>query len=226
MPESRSGKSPGIIERARESINERLRWRLGFYQHDMLPALPEGGLAINQMRLRPYTEAELDSYAALLESAGAELAAFSSFGDSPERWLERVRSRVANRLSPYELAIVLPGESGDEFLGAFYMSRVHDDGDSVEVGFLLTPAVLGKGLGPRAARGILRWLADSDVHRVETRHSIQNTVACRAAAGIGMRKEGIKVAAHPQELDGEIVWEDVCDTTHSSTLRTAAWNRR
>jgi RimJ/RimL family protein N-acetyltransferase len=202
----------GRVARLRAAVIEKVRWRLGFYQDRMLPPLPPEGVSTGRgARLRPYVAADIPEYAALMQSAGAETAQFSSFGDHPDRWLAEVQRRVAQGLTPYELAIVLDGAAGEEFAGAFYLSRVLDRPDAVEVGFLLAPAALGKGIGPRIGRAVVRWLIDAGVHRVETRHDIENTIACRAANGVGMKQEGVSVAAYPIQVGAATVWHDVCD---------------
>lgn len=207
-----AGSKSGVVSRVRESVIDKLRWRLGFYQDQTLPPFPAEGVATGRgARLRPYVASDIPEYAALMESAGAQLAEFSSFGDDPQGWLEGVRRRVELGLTPYELAIVLDDEGKEQFAGAFYLSRVFDREGAVEVGFLLAPAALGKGIGPRMAHAVIRWLLETGIHRVETRHDIRNVIACRAASGVGMKQEGVSKAAYPMRKGGETIWHDVCD---------------
>jgi RimJ/RimL family protein N-acetyltransferase len=210
--ESFGSTGEGRLARLRSAVVEKVRWRLGFYQDRMLPALPPEGVSTGRgARLRPYVAADIPEYAALMQSAGAEIAQFSSFGDHPDRWLREVRRRVEDHLTPYELAIVLDGPAGEEFAGAFYLTRVFDRADAVEIGFLLAPAALGKGIGPRMCRAVIRWLLDMGVHRVEIRHDIENTIACRAATGVGLVQEGVSRAAYPMQVGASTVWHDVCE---------------
>ena len=202
----------GHVSRLKDAVADKLRWRLGFYQRQMLPPLPAEGISTGRgARLRAYREADVAKYAALLDSAGAELAQFSSFGDQPEVWLKEARRNAELSRSPYELAIVVDGAEGEEFAGAFFLTLVNDRPGAIEVGFLLAPTALGMGIGPRLARAVIAWAAESGVHRVETRHDVVNTTACRAASGLGMIQEGVNIAAYPMEEDGEVVWHDVCE---------------
>lgn len=200
------------VSRVRSDVSEKLRWRLGFYKDLMLPPLPQAGVSTGRgARLRPYVAEDIPKYADLMASAGAELAQFASLGDDPQKWLEEVRRRAELAISPYELAIVVESESGDEFVGAFFLAKINDRESAAEMGFLLSPAALGGGIGPRMAHAVIRWLIDADLHRVETRHDVVNTIACRAASGVGMKQEGISRAAYPVDEGGETVWHDVCD---------------
>jgi len=123
-------------------------------------------------------------------------------------WHADVLEAVRLHRGPYHLAVVFGSEQA--YAGTIILEPLRDPGQSVELTIALHPRAQRQTVGPRAAMMVIRWLLDSGVHRVETRHSPTNSVSCRGSTGIGLPKEGVARAGTPIPNDGVVEWQDTC----------------
>lgn len=207
-PTSTSPTQAGLIARTRRWFIERMRWRVGYYHDMMLPPFPTDGLEDRTIVVRPYTAADAEGYREILHTESADAARLPSITGSVNAWHEEVSENFRLQRGPYHLAVIAGSEG--EYAGTIILEPMRDPGRSVEMTVALHPRAQRLTVGPRAARLVLSWLIEGGVHRVEIRHALDNTAACRASTGIGLAQEGVARAATPVPTDDGIEWVDAC----------------
>ena len=90
-----------------------------------------------------------------------------------------------------------------EVLGLMGMVGRNLRGASAEIGWWTLPEARGRGVAPRAARLLTRWLlTDAGFPRVEALVDVDNAASQRAAEKAGLRREGVLRAAGSDPLTG------------------------
>jgi RimJ/RimL family protein N-acetyltransferase len=106
-----------------------------------------------RLRLRPFTDADLDRMAELM--ADHDFMRFSLGVFSREQtagFLEKVRARDRAEL-PSQFAVVLP-ESGRLIGYCGFFLQVVDDVEELEIGYRIDPSCWGRGIATEAARAV------------------------------------------------------------------------
>ena len=95
---------------------------------------------------------------------------------------------------------------GDTVLGRISLYFKDLPSGVAEVTYWVLPPARGSGIAARATRAVSEWaFRDVGLHRIELRHSTQNTASCRVADNAGFIEEGILRSAQ-MHLDG---WHDM-----------------
>jgi RimJ/RimL family protein N-acetyltransferase len=95
--------------------------------------------------------------------------------------------------------------ASDTVLGRVALREIRLADGHGEMAYWVLPAARGRGAAPAAVEAITRWaFADLGLHRLELRHSVDNTGSCRVAAKSGFALEGV-LRDHLRHTDG---WHD------------------
>jgi RimJ/RimL family protein N-acetyltransferase len=112
-------------------------------------------------------------------------------GNETDPTEQEVAAQIANPGPAGIPALAIADASTREFLGGIGLYRVDMRHRRGEVGFWLTAAARGRGLGTRATRLITAWAFDAlGFDRVELTTTPDNAATRRLAKGLGFREEG------------------------------------
>lgn len=151
-------------------------------------------------RLRLRRSAENDAEAIFTEYAqDLEVTKYLSW--KPTGKLEDARAHLRQSAIAWEQGktfqwVILRKQDG-QLLGAVG-ARV--DGHKVELGYMLSKKVWGKGYMTEAVGAVVRWaVAEVDVYRVWAVCDVENTASARVMEKVGMQREGVlrRWAVHP-----------------------------
>ncbi|WP_433612040.1 GNAT family N-acetyltransferase [Dactylosporangium sp. CA-139114] len=112
----------------------------------------------------------------------------------PERWSTETRAGWAVTTD------------GDEVAGQISLRSLQLVDGQAEVSYWVLPAFRGRRIAPRALGALAGWAFGTlGLHRLEVRHSVENTASCRVATAAGFAAEGVQRKAL-RHLDG---WHDM-----------------
>ncbi len=80
---------------------------------------------------------------------------------------------------------------GEEFVGFVGVPRIDADAGEAELGYIVTPAMRGRGYAADLITTATRILLDRGMQRVELLIDVTNPASERAAAGAGYVREGV-----------------------------------
>ena len=153
--------------------------------------LPTPTLRTTRLRLRPFTNADVDALFALHSSAHV-----LRYWDAPP-WRERARAerfvaacaRMAEDGSGARLAIDRVADNA--FIGWCGLTRWNPDFRSASMGYCLDDAAWGHGYATEAGRGLLEWAFDTlDLNRVQAETDTRNVASARVLEKLGFVREG------------------------------------
>ncbi len=171
------------------------------------PRFPDVRLATRRLRLRPFTPA--DQPALLAAMADAESARWLSVPQpyTPQmagQWCGDLAHQLRISGEGIALAAVLAGDgsgdgagdgaaaAGDGFVGSFTLQRTSWRNLVTEAGYVVAPAMRGRGYATEALAELARWaLRDQGFARVELRAAAGNAASHRVAEKAGFVREGL-----------------------------------
>nr|BFE64289.1 GNAT family N-acetyltransferase [Dactylosporangium thailandense] len=162
------------------------------------PVLPAEGLTLRPWRLADqpavlaaYSDPAIQRWHCRAmddDEAAAWVAAW------PERWSTETRAGWAITTD------------GDEVAGQISLRALQLVDGQAEVSYWVLPAFRGRRIAPRALGALAGWVFGTlGLHRLEVRHSVENTASCRVATVAGFAAEGVQRKAL-RHLDG---WHDM-----------------
>lgn len=137
---------------------------------------------------------------------------------TPEEATHRVEQAIeaAEQGQPTSFVITTPIQP-EQMLGTIdFRSNYPQPPFSIrDVGYAVSPAARGRGVGSTALRLLSRWLLDpegGDVHRVQLDHAVENIGSCRTALRADFAIEGLRRKYLPLKADptAPVVRHDVC----------------
>ena len=154
-------------------------------------ALPAPTLHTERLRLRPFTDADVD---ALFELHSSSFVL--RYWDSPP-WTERARAErfiaVSRQMADEGTGtrLAMDRVSDDAFIGWCTLARWNPTFRSASLGYCLTDAAWGHGYATEAARALLQWAYDTlDLNRVQAEADTRNVASARVLEKLGFVREG------------------------------------
>jgi RimJ/RimL family protein N-acetyltransferase len=144
-----------------------------------------------RLRLRPFTDADVDPLFALHSSAYV-----LRYWDSPP-WNERARAdrfiamcgKMADEGTGVRVAI--DRASDGAFVGWCGLTGWNPDYRSASLGYCLADAMWGHGYATEAAHAVLKWAFDTlDLNRVQAETDTRNVASARVLEKVGFVREG------------------------------------
>ena len=153
--------------------------------------LPTPTLETARLRLRPFTDADVDDLYALHSDATV-----LRYWDSPP-WTERERAALfiaKGRQVEEEGTGARPAverRADGAFLGWCGLTSWNPDHRSASLGYCFGQAAWGQGFATEAARALLAWAFDTlDLNRVQAEADTRNAASARVLEKLGFRLEG------------------------------------
>ena len=82
--------------------------------------------------------------------------------------------------------------SSGDFVGNVSVFAIDEEHQTGRVGYRITPAMRGSGLGSEALRAVTAWaFAELALARLQLEHEVGNVASCRVATRAGYRLEGV-----------------------------------
>lgn len=153
--------------------------------------LPTPTLHTARLRLRPFTDADMDVLFALHSSAYV-----LRYWDAPP-WSEPARAerfisacrQMADEGTGARLA--MDRSSDGAFIGWCGLTRWNPVYRSASLGYCLSDAAWGHGYATEAARALLQWAFDTlDLNRVQAETDTRNLASARVLEKVGFVREG------------------------------------
>jgi [ribosomal protein S5]-alanine N-acetyltransferase len=153
--------------------------------------LPTPTLHTSRLRLRPFTDADVDALFALHSSAYV-----LRYWDAPP-WTEPARAdrfiaacrQMADEGTGARLA--MDRSSDGAFIGWCGLTRWNPDYRSASLGYCLSDPAWGNGYATEAARALLQWAFDTlDLNRVQAETDTRNLASARVLEKVGFVREG------------------------------------
>ena len=166
-------------------------------------SLPTPTLHTTRLRLRPFTDADLDAIFALQSNRRV-----LRYWDAPP-WTERAQAErfitVCRQIEQDGTGARLAIEraAGGGFIGWCHLTRWNPDYRSARLGYCLDDAAWGQGFATEAAGALLRWAFGAlDLNRVQSETDTRNMASRRVLEKLGFVYEGM--LREDCIVDGEI----------------------
>jgi RimJ/RimL family protein N-acetyltransferase len=153
---------------------------------------PDPPLADDSIRLRPWSEADVD--AAFRATQDALIPRFTRVPENQtEDGLRRfVTGQEPAREAGEALPLAIADAETDELLGSISLLRFEWPERRGEVGYWLAPWARGRGVATRAVRLLSRWaLIELGLARLALHADIDNEASQRVAERCGFTREGV-----------------------------------
>ena len=164
-----------------------------------------GALEGRTIRLVPFDDRHLGPFAAMLGDSDIQRftrVPFSPPADFPGAWLARYR---AGRADGTREAFAVEDRSDGIFLGIAVAPSIDPEARTVELGYLVTPAARGRGVGTEALRLLVPWAFEVlGARRLELLISVDNEGSKVVARRSGFVFEGVLRGRHFKDD----LWED------------------
>jgi RimJ/RimL family protein N-acetyltransferase len=153
---------------------------------------PDPPLADDTIRLRPWSEADVD--AAFRATQDALIPRFTHV---PERQTEEDLRRFLDAREPARkageaLPLAIAGAQTDELLGSIGLLRFEWPQRRGEIGYWVAPWARGRGVASRAVRLLSRWaLIELGLARLALHADTDNQASQRVAERCGFTREGV-----------------------------------
>jgi RimJ/RimL family protein N-acetyltransferase len=156
------------------------------------PQLPTEPIDGEVIRLRRYTEADVDDVSAacadpLTQRFLTELP--SPYTRDDARWWIQTGAPAQWAAGGAVHAVADPGT--DRVLGAVGLHR-YGYGYVGQVGYWVAPWARGRGVATAATRTLARWAFDHGIQRLELQTHIENLASQRVALAAGFQREGVR----------------------------------
>ena len=150
-------------------------------------------LTSSRLRLRPFQEADLETFAAY--RSDPDVARYQSWNtpytlEQAQAFYEELRrEQPGTPGSWYQLAVERLDHPG--MIGDCYLHVLASDPQQGEIGFTFSPQHQGQGYATEAVRRLLGYLfGELNLHRVTATCDVENLPSARLLERIGMRREG------------------------------------
>ena len=165
--------------------------------------LPTPMLETARLRLRPFTEADLDAIHALHSNPRV-----LRYWDSPP-WKDRGRAqRFIARCKEIEqegsgARLAIERQADGRFIGWCGVVEWNPDHRSAMLGYCLEESAWGHGFATEAASALLQWAFDvMDLNRVQSETDTRNAASARVLEKLGFVREGM--TREDCIVDGEV----------------------
>ncbi|WP_184583920.1 GNAT family N-acetyltransferase [Lipingzhangella halophila] len=165
------------------------------------PTLPAAILRTDRLRLRAFTEADIDDVLAGVSDPGTQRwlpipgPGQPYTREAAQQWcLESAPGARASGDGQQWAAIEA---TTDRFVGSFGLTRTRWQAMSTEVGYWVAPWARGHGFATEAVAAMARWTLDQGFQRVELKAATGNTASRRVAEKTGFHFEGTERNAMP-----------------------------
>jgi RimJ/RimL family protein N-acetyltransferase len=154
-------------------------------------SLPTPTLETARLRLRPFSEADLDGIFALQSNSQV-----LRYWDSPpwkKRWQAERFIGVCRQMEQDGTGARLAIERLEDnaFIGWCSLSKWNPEYRSAKLGYCLDEIAWGRGYATEAAGALLQWAFVSlDLNRVQSETDTRNVASCRVLEKLGFFREG------------------------------------
>jgi RimJ/RimL family protein N-acetyltransferase len=157
--------------------------------------------AIDGLRLVPLAEEHLDAVAAMLDDRDS--LRFTRVpepvtAEFPRQWLERYEAGRRDGTREAFAAVDTDGA----FVGLALAPSIDREGGEMELGYVVSPAARGRGVGTRILALLTRWAFDDvGAQRLALIIDVANPASERVAERCGYVREGVMRSVH---LKGDV----------------------
>lgn len=157
------------------------------------PAFPQTELVTDRLRLRCYTEADIDAHWQMMSSEPVRRwsnAPHPYTREHAEQWC--TREAAASRTTGLGISWAVVDRVSGQFVGMAALTNTNWQARVTEVAAMGAPQSLGQGFASEALRTISRWVLDDQrFHRLQIMAAVENHASRRVAEACGFVREGV-----------------------------------
>jgi RimJ/RimL family protein N-acetyltransferase len=163
-----------------------------------MPAEAATGIEVHRIAVSDwplFRELRLAALADAPEAFGTKLADWQGAGDSPDRWMQRLRAVPANFIAQLDGAAV-----------GLASATLDADGSAELISFWVAPGARGAGVSDALIGAVVAWAAAEDRHPLTLQVKIDNEHARAAYRRCGFREANDRAADSSDEL--VMIWPE------------------